>query len=179
LRAFIGILAPENVQNAAVKIQKELQDAGIVGKYVERENLHVNLSFLGEISEEESMEISSKMDMIAKGYKKFTAMVCAIRPIPDIKFTRVIALGVEQEDDLLSKLSNEAQKSIGGDVKPPHMTLCRVRNVKDRKKFVGIVEKYRSACFAAFEIRSIQLIKSELDESGPKYTVIHESILSR
>jgi len=175
MRAFIGVLAPPNVQNVAEKVQEELKGMGVIGKYVEKENLHVNLSFLGEVSEEDSQEIASKMDMIAKGYEKFTATVCAVRPIPNAKIVRVIALDVEQEKNLLRSLGGDIKKVIGGDVKPPHMTLCRVREFSDKRRFLQVVEKYNTACFAAFEISSIQLIKSELGRDGPKYVVLHES----
>jgi len=175
LRAFIGILVPENVQNIALQVQKELLEVGVVGKYVEGGNMHVNLSFLDEISEDELMEITAKLDMIAKGYKKFVATVCTVKPIPNARLTRVVALNVEQEKDLLTKLSGDIQKSIGGDVKPPHMTLCRVKGFKDKKTFLQVVEKYKTACFAAFDVGSVQLIKSELGEDGPSYSVIHES----
>jgi 2'-5' RNA ligase len=176
MRAFVGILAPENVRNIVEKLQKELQEAGVVGKYVERENLHVNLSFLDEISEEESAEIAVKMNMIAKGYKNFVANLRGIKPIPNQNFVRVVALNVEQEKDLLASIINDIKKSIGGDVKPAHLTLCRVKGLKNKKRFLDIVEENISTKYAPFEVNSIQLIKSELGEHGPKYTIIHESM---
>jgi 2'-5' RNA ligase len=177
MRAFIGIIAPENVRNVASKIQEELKAVGIVGKCVEIENLHANLSFLDEISESDSLEIAAKMDMIAKGYKKFKASVASVKAIPNKKIVRVVAFDIAQEKNLLHSLSKEIQKSIGGDVKPPHMTLCRVKGLKDKKKFYEIVERYEQTVFAEFDVDSIQLIKSELGEGGPKYSVIHESML--
>lgn len=175
MRAFIGILVPENVKEAAANMQEELKKVGVVGKYVEKENLHINLSFLDEVSDNESQEIAAKMDMIAKGYKKFSARVCMLKPIPNKNFVRVVAFDVEQEKNFFNSLSNDIQKSIGGDVKPPHMTLCRVKGLKDKKKFAELVSLYATTSFGNFDVDSIQLIKSELGENGPKYTAIHES----
>jgi 2'-5' RNA ligase len=175
MRTFIGIIAPESVKDVVRKLQKELQEVGVVGKYVERENLHVNLSFLGEISEEESAEIGAKMDMIAKGYKKFVVNLRGVKPIPNLKFVRVVALSVEEGKNFLTSLINDIQKSIGGDAKPAHMTLCRVKGLKNKKRFLENIEKNESTTFASFEVNSIQLIRSELGEEGPRYTVIHES----
>ena len=178
MRAFIGFLAPESVKSVAVRMQNELNEIGVVGKYVEKDNLHVNLSFLDEISEEESLEFAAKIDMIAKGFRKFSASVCALKAIPNTKFVRVVAFEIEQEKGLLNSLIKEIQKSIGGDSKPPHMTLCRVKGLKDKRKFADIIEKYSTSCFAAFEVDSLQLIKSELEAGGPVYSVIHESKLA-
>ena len=175
MRAFIGILAPEHVKEVAVKIQGELKNAGVVGKYVERDNLHINLSFLDEISDGESLEIAAKMDMLAKGYRKFAASICGLKPIPNKNFVRVVAFDVIQDEKLLPTLSSDIQKSIGGDVKPPHMTLCRVKGLKDKKKFSELVDAYATVNLGPFEIESIELIKSELGAEGPKYSVIHES----
>jgi len=178
MRAFIGILISDAAKSVAMKMDEELKRIGIVGKYVEKENMHVNLSFLDEITEEVSQEISAKMDMIAKGCKKFMASVCSLKAIPNEKFVRVIAFDVEQEKELLNSLSMKIQKSIGGDVKPPHVTLCRVKGIKDKKKFRETLEKYKTVCFADFEVSSIQLIKSELGTEGPIYSVLHESKFS-
>lgn len=177
MRAFIGILVPDSVKDAVVKVEKELDGIGIVGKYVERENLHINLSFLDEITEEESQEIMAKMDMIAKGYKKFNASISSLKAIPNERFTRVVALNVLQEEDILNSLMSEIKKSIGGDVKPPHLTICRVKDIKDKRRFLETLEKYKSVKISDFEVDSMQLIKSELGSEGPVYSVVHESKL--
>lgn len=175
MRAFIGILIPESVKDAVMKVEKELDGIGIVGKYVERENLHINLSFLDEITEEESQEIMAKLDMIAKGCRKFNATLAVLKAIPNEKFTRVIALEVNQEKDILNSIVREVKKSIGGDTKPPHVTVCRVKDMEDKQRFLQTLEKYKLTEIASFEIDSIQLIKSELGSEGPVYSVVHES----
>jgi len=178
MRAFIGILAPEKVKAAATSIANELNEIGVIGKYVEAENLHVNLSFLDEISEEDAQEFAAKLDLIAKGYKKFSATLSAVKAIPNERFARVVAFAVEQENDLLNSLSKDIQKAIGGDVKPPHMTLCRVKELKDKRKFIELLEKYQSKSIVSFEVSSVQLIKSELGRNGPVYSVVHECVFS-
>lgn len=179
MRAFIGILAPKEVRGPLLKVMKQLEAAGVVGKYVGEETLHVNLSFLGEITAEESMEFGAKLDQIAGGYGKFSAELFSIRAIPNERLVRVIAVGVKQENDLLVSLSRDIKNSIGGDVKPPHMTLCRVKGLKDRKGFSIFLEQHEQESFAFFEITSIQLIKSELGSAGPIYSVVHESALRK
>ena len=175
MRAFIGFLAPEHVRDAVLKIGKELEEVGVIGKYVEKENLHVNLAFLDEITDEESQEFVAKMDMIVKGYARFQATLGPLKAIPNEKFTRVIAFEIEQENDRLNTIIREIKKSIGGDAKPPHLTICRVKDIKDRAKFLEFLEKYRTANLASFDVDSMQLIKSELGSGGPSYSIVHES----
>jgi 2'-5' RNA ligase len=175
MRAFIGFLVPEHVKDAVLKAGKELEGIGVVGKYVERENLHVNLSFLDEITDEESQGFAAKLDMMARGYERFQATLGPLKAIPNEKFTRIIAFEVEQENDRLNTIIKEIKKSIGGDAKPPHLTICRVKGVKDRTKFLEALEKYRTMKLASFDVGSVQLIKSELSSEGPIYSVVHES----
>jgi len=178
MRAFIGILAPEGVRNAGIRMQEELRNSGVIGKFVEPQNLHLNLSFLDEITEEELQEFGAKLDLIAKGYKRVEIQVSSLKAIPNTKFARVVAFGVSGGNDALTSLSRDIQKSIGGDVKPPHMTLCRVKELKDKKAFGDFIEKNASMNFASFEIDSVQIIKSELTREGPIYSVVHESKFS-
>jgi 2'-5' RNA ligase len=173
-RCFIGIMMPEDVKIKIISIQNSLGRLPIACKMVERENLHLCLSFLGDMEENEINDICRKLDEISQRYKQFDADVSEIKFIPSEGYIRVLALGCS--NTMLETISKNIKNEIGGDVKPPHVTLCRVKNIEEKQRTVEEIKKINSDV-GKFTVSSIQLIKSELQKPGPVYSVIHESRL--
>lgn len=176
VRCFVGVMVPDTIKQAAEALQKKLSKFKIKCKFVEPENMHICLSFLGEINKSRLESIKTKLDTVSKQYKKFDVCVGKVRFIPNKNYIRVIVLEVLDEEGNLEKLRKFVVRAVDGDSKPPHLTLCRVKGLEDKKKLVnefgGII------CGKKFSIRRIQLIKSELRRSGPIYSILHESELS-
>jgi 2'-5' RNA ligase len=177
MRLFIGFLLPEEQKQFVLRLQEEISALGVDCKNVERENLHLSMSFLGETSEEDAEKIKKDLTKIASKFKKIDATVCGTKAIPSKNFVRVIALDVHEESGVLDKLLEEIRQKIGGDVKPPHLTLCRVKSIRNKERLIEFVNKYETTCFASIKIPSIQLIQSKLGRGGPEYSLISESVL--
>lgn len=176
-RCFVGYLLPKGLKNNIETIQKEIATWPLKCKFVERDNLHLNFSFLGEISENEINNIKLKLDTIAVESKKFKVLIGELRAIPDKNYIRVLVLDVTCYDENMKNLFAKILERVGGDSKPVHLTLCRVKSISDKflvRKKIETLEKKQQG---EFVINSIQLIKSELGPSGPVYSVIHESNL--
>ena len=112
------------------------------------------------------------MDEISQRYKPFDSDVSEIKFIPNEGYIRVLALGCS--NGLLESISKNIKNEIGGDAKPPHITLCRVKDIEEKQRTVEEIKKIDSDV-GKFTVSSIQLIKSELQRPGPVYSVIHES----
>jgi 2'-5' RNA ligase len=177
MRLFIGYLIPEEQKQFVLKLQTEIGALGADCKNVEKENLHLSMSFLGETSEDDAEKIKKDLNEIATKFKKIDVAICGTKAIPSKTFVRVIALDVSDGSGVLDKLLDEIGKKIGGDVKPPHLTLCRVKSMKNKDQLIEFVEKYETACFAPIKIQSIQLIESKLSRGGPEYKIVSESAL--
>ena len=176
VRCFVGFLLPENVKRYVSEIQKDVTQLPVVCKFVEVENLHVCLSFLGEINEYKIDKISESLDGICKNYPKFEVAVGGIRTIPNENYIRVLALDILEKTGTLKKIRKEIVQKIGGDSKPPHLTLCRVKNISDKENVVKKLGEIGSEG-VNFTVAVMQLIKSELKRTGPVYSVVHESEL--
>lgn len=170
VRCFVGIMLPEEVKDRIVDLQKQIMAAGVEGKTVERENMHISLSFLGEVQDIE--EIKQKAGASLAGTKKFHVIIRNVLLIPNEKFIRVIAIDAADEKGLLENLRRTVKQNIGGESYPAHVTLCRVRNIKDRKQFVDRIKNLSNSVAGEFEVSGVQLIKSELSREGPAYTVV-------
>lgn len=171
MRVFIAYFIPEEIKEKIIKIQNEIKSLNAINaKYVETENLHLTFSFLGEVSN--VSEIINKMESF-RNYGLIQAKLKNLLLIPNINYFRVIGIGVESEK--AEKLRNEIFKKIGGDSKPLHLTLCRVKSVMNKNKIIEYTKNFN------FEenvvIDKICLVKSTLTFSGPIYEIIHETLL--
>jgi 2'-5' RNA ligase len=177
MRLFVGYLIPDHAKSRIVELQREISEAGIECKHVEKENLHINFSFLGESGDEDAGKIKKDLDGIANEFKKIEVNLKGVKAIPNKKFTRVLALDVSDSEGILLKIMDEIIKRIGGDVKPPHVTICRIKSAKNKQRIISFVEKYEHSDFGKMRIESIQLIESKLGRFGPEYSIVGESSL--
>ncbi|MEM5844340.1 MAG: RNA 2',3'-cyclic phosphodiesterase [Candidatus Aenigmatarchaeota archaeon] len=177
VRCFVGILVPEKLRQNIKKIMEEIKKLPIRCKFVEEYNLHICLSFLGETKENEVEKIKNGLDTLSSTFKPFEVFVEGIKLIPNERFLRVIALDVKDENEKIESLRKMVLKQIGGDSKPPHITLCRVKAIEEREFVIKKIKEMSNLRVGAMKIDRIQLIKSELNRAGPTYSIIHEVTL--
>jgi 2'-5' RNA ligase len=176
VRCFIAILPPDEIKTKVVSVQNLLKGLPMVCKFVEPENLHISLSFIGEVEDSKIDEIKHKLDSICKNHQRFEIKIGNLKLIPNENYIRVVALDVDTSPSL-GILSRDIKKEIGSDVKPPHLTLCRVKSIKDKQKLVSVARD-TSTFVGNFVVSSVCLMKSVLQRTGPIYTIIHKSTIS-
>ncbi len=174
VRAFVGVIIPDDVKNYVESIQKKLKSMPINAKFIERENLHISLSFLGDLEDERIEKVKFQLDEISKSYVKFEITLGGILLIPNENFTRVVALDVKSDD--LELIRNEIVKAVGGKSHQAHLTLTRIKSVDDKQKFVKDVTNLICESIS-FKVDEICLVESMLSKYGPVYKVLHESYL--
>jgi 2'-5' RNA ligase len=173
MRCFIAIDLPEEVRENIYKINEVLKDINIKYKPVEKHNLHLTLKFLGEISD---YKVNLVIDKIKKlKIKKFKASLGNIGFFPDENFIRVLWISLEPSS-LIKKIHEEIDEALKQYFKKDkrfesHITIARIKNIKDRKEFL---EKVRNVKIKEeFEVEEIKLKKSILRRDGPEYTDIY------
>jgi len=177
VRCFIAVTVPDEVKMHVSHLQEQLKEIPIDCKLVESENIHITLSFLGELSNEEAENTKRKIDVVCRKFSNIEAKVCGLKIIPSESYIRVIALDVFDNDGKLQQLSDEIKRTVGGDVKPPHLTLCRVRDVKNKNEVLSKLKVWKTFDAGSFTISKIVMMKSELSRDGPAYEVLHTSEL--
>jgi 2'-5' RNA ligase len=177
VRCFIAIAVPDDIKTRVSHLQEQLKELPIDCKFVEYESMHLTLSFLGEVDEKKIEEIKENIDNICKKFFKIEVRVCGLKTIPSESYMRVIALDVFDNKGDLIQLANEIKNTVGGDVKPPHLTICRVKNVRNKNEVISKLNVWRGFDAGSFLIAKIVLMKSELSREGPTYEVLHASEL--
>lgn len=174
VRVFVGIEIPEDIKRYVITIQNRLKSLPIKAKFVEPENLHVSLSFLGEVGSTKLEDLKFRLDEITKSYGKFDFVLGSLMLIPNEKFTRVIALDIRS--DALEALREVIVKTVNGKSHLPHLTLARIKTIMKNGEFL---EKIKAITLNEMyvEVDSIYLVESILRKSGPVYTPLHRSYL--
>jgi 2'-5' RNA ligase len=183
MRTFIALPLPEEIKNFLANIQDELKPLNLDAKWVEPQNIHLTLKFLGEIKEEKLPLIKKIMDDLCKDTENFKISLSYLGTFPPKGIPRVIWVGIEegekQTKDLAQKLE-EKLKGIGipKEKRPfsSHITLARLRSSKNTKSLIEKLnkqEKFNKIFFA----QKINLYKSTLTPQGPIYEEIYTSNL--
>lgn len=173
MRCFLAIGFSEKAKKELNKIQKQILEEGGRGtKLVEKENLHLTLRFFGEINDNKIKEIKKQLENF--NYEKIKASLGNTGFFPSSAYVRVVWVSLEPQDKIkdLAKKINEKLKSRDERFES-HITLARVKFVKDKKDFVERVKSIKANA-VEFEIDSFSLKKSTLTEKGPIYETIKE-----
>jgi len=183
MRTFIAIELPGNIKASLVRWQEKLKTAQADIKWVEKNNIHLTLKFLGEINEDKIAEISVILEKIAKISPSYQATISNLGGFPKIEYPRVIWAGLGKGDqetkDIVKHIENSLEE-IGipkeDRLFASHITLGRSRSEKNQKKLGELLGKLKAEFtnMESFEVRKITLFKSQLSSKGPTYQAIRE-----
>jgi 2'-5' RNA ligase len=154
-----------------IKFQEKMSKLGMDAKFVEKENLHLTITFLGEV--EDVSRIKNSLVNI-KGFGQFPVRLTGLKIIPSSSYIRVIGINVKDQGRF-SMLIKTVGSMIGGDYHDEaKMTLCRVKSIRDRQKVLSFIEENKNVDFGEFIVKKVSLVRSDLRPSGPTYTTIFE-----
>lgn len=185
MRSFIAIKIPGDIQKKLQGIQDKLKQSAAHVSWVPPENIHLTLKFLGNIEETQVDGIVAGIRDSTKGVSSFQLQVGYAGAFPNIRFPRVIWIGVsDDEDDSLKTLQAELSNNLaplGFEAEQerfqPHLTLGRVRSQKNRSNLLRAVESMLNIWVGEISVRNVYLIKSELKPTGAEYTDLAEIAL--
>ena len=164
MRLFLGIQA---VIPAYDDLVNELSPF-FEGKWVEPENLHLTLLFLGEVADEKPIIAAlkgltiPKVPIVFQALDLFRGQILVINAYPQDPIRHI-------HDELKSRLSFltiEDDKLFH-----PHVTIARIKQVKSRKIF-AMTKLTRETVYAQVDNWKVCLIQSDLSGDAPVYRVI-------
>jgi len=145
-------------------------------KTVRKENLHINLKFLGDV-EEKQIEESKKILKELRDFKPFKVKLEGIGAFPSKEYIKVIWIGVKSSkieeiaEEIEIKYAERGFKKRKRNY-VPHVTLARVKN-KPKQDIKKVFEKYDKK-YKEIEVKEIELIESELTPKGPIYKTVEK-----
>jgi len=181
IRAFIAIELNKQIKNRLSNIQDELKRTNADVKWVEPENIHLTLKFLGNIEEKKIEEIKRILEKISQKYARFLIELSTIGCFPKIDYPKVIWVGIEKGKLELSEIFSELEdelKKIGFEKEKrgfsAHITIGRMRSNLNRIRLVEEIKNKKDFPRLNSLVDRIILFKSNLTSKGPIYEIIYE-----
>ena len=98
LRLFVCVWIPDTLREKIVKFQEEIMKLPLKGKFVEPQNLHVTVTFLGNKKNEEVTPLKRNLDKAVSDIDKFHVKLEGLKLIPNEDFIRVIVIGLKDSE---------------------------------------------------------------------------------
>ncbi len=181
-RLFIAINLPMELKRELANVEKEVNsafpeeiaNAGLF-KWVEIENLHLTLKFIGEKGDSQIPKIVENIENIVKKHKAFEIKAERICYDAEKMPPRLIWLETARNRELESLAKDlGAEKNFIG-----HITLARIKawffKQIDQEEQPNIARDFP----AQIPVNSIELMESVLKKTGPEYIVLQSFKLNK
>lgn len=171
---------PADVKSKLGLLEEELKKASADIKWVEHNNIHLTVKFLGSVNEEDISMIVNIMQEICKKYKPFNLEIKGIGMFPVTRHPRVLWVGAEA-DEVIESLQREIEQGMTKvGIKEedrefnPHLTLGRFKTTKGKEALLNIIDLHKKDSFGILNVSSIALMRSDLSPSGARYSRVAE-----
>lgn len=190
MRTFIAVEISESIrENLGTLVEdmkKGIVRTGCEPAWVNLNNMHFTLKFLGNIEESQVNEIRNVLNAITSQFSPFTIRVCGLGMFPNLKSPKVLWIGLTKGETEIMKLQTlieRGTRDIGFPKEErqfhPHLTLARIKSLKGAGGLANIVSIYKNNKCGESLVDKVIFFKSTLTPRGPIYDVISEHPLSK
>ncbi len=176
MRLFTAVELNEEIKNEIVRVASDLKCNGV--KVAKREELHITLTFLGDVEEANIDSIIDALKTVKSA--SFSVKVQGIGTF-NPEYIKIVFAKIADGYEGIKGIYRQAAEALDShgiffDKKEylPHITIARVKNLKDKQSLYSFIEKYKNKEFGSFKVDSFSLFKSTLMQSGPEYHTLYK-----
>jgi len=177
-RIFIAVKveAGETLLRMISSLKSGLSSENI--KWTNPDNIHITLAFLGDTGEERIKIISAMLKEKCEGFGRFELIIKGSGVFKNLSDPRVIWTGIEpsgrlmQLDDFIKNGLKDAGTKIEDRPFKPHLTLGRIKYLKDKAVLKTLMDKYQNSEIQKVPVNEVILYESILLQTGPEYKPI-------
>ncbi|MGQ9531522.1 MAG: RNA 2',3'-cyclic phosphodiesterase [Desulfotomaculales bacterium] len=177
MRLFVAVNLPGSLKARIAALQRELALSGADVKWVEEENLHLTVKFLGEMAPERLAELEEALARAVPACRAFRLELSGLGTFPARGVPRVLWVGVGGEVEAFRELYGAVERALAplgftgeGREFRPHLTLGRVRSPRG----VDVLRNRMAALDGAYgdlAVGEVALMESRLTPRGPIYRI--------
>ena len=172
----INIHPGEEFLRLYYQLKKTFQKERI--KWVEQENVHLTLKFIGETPANKVEDIVNALAEARLGIMPFDLVLKGMGIFGSSYNPRVIWFGIKEDRQMnnlaenifteleLSGFERDRQNFV------PHLTIGRIKEIKDKKRFQEKLDKIKPGQIQTDRVEEFHLFESILQPTGPVYKII-------
>jgi 2'-5' RNA ligase len=179
MRVFIAIDLPQRVKDTLAQIQKGLKKTGADVKWVQANNIHLTLKFLGDIEESALEKLIQAITLAVDHLTGYMINIDRIGAFPRLEAPRIIWAGIDRGARETNKIVEDLEEGLSAigipkEEKPfaCHITLGRTRSAQGK---TGLAHELKTTNAMIrpeeleFMAKQITLFQSTLTPGGPIY----------
>jgi len=186
MRTFLSLDLDEVIRDRLLAAAAAVGSGGAKMKWVDDQQLHVTLKFLGDVPDERINEVCSIASEVAEGVESFEFHVQGMTCVPPGgSQLRMIWAGVDDPTGRMGVLHERLDEALSGlglkeedRAFKPHITLARVRFVKDASVLRAAAQRYLHEAFGTQHAEELVAYSSKLTSEGPIYTPLAKAKLA-
>jgi len=179
-RTFIAIKIPltDNVSKIYQHIKVGLKDEKV--KWVEEQNLHITILFLGDTDENDIEIICDELSLRLREFNSFLLKLTGTGVFKNIYNPKALWLGTKESVNLkeLYEFIVNVIASKGFEIQKknfkPHITIGRTKLIKNISNFRKLIESFKEKEIDQIKISEVYYYESILTSKGPWYNVIRK-----
>ena len=180
MRTFIGIPLEQTFSADLFRSIEKLRKRYTDVKWVNAENFHITLVFLGELSCDDVENFHAALQKTECFGASYVVSIDRVETFPSTSRPKVVHVPIRVGADMCTTIHdavrNVADRFISGAPRlyKPHITLARIKRAPPR----SFINDLGSICLdAQSRIDRFSLFRSDLTPSGARYREIHTYLL--
>ncbi len=177
IRAFVAVSLSSAVQSSVEKLIRSLRQEIDGVKWVDTQNLHITLKFLGDVPMNELHRIIAAIQRGAESVETFDLEFRGCGVFPNAEQPRTIWIGAGQGSEELTVAATAIEDELFKLGFPkehrrfsPHLTIGRVkRDVRVSEAVSGFLTERSELAFGSSGVDEVIVYSSELTRNGPIY----------
>jgi 2'-5' RNA ligase len=176
LCTFIAVSLSTSILTSIGKLVRTLQPDFEEVRWVETNNLHVTLKFLGDVPLNDLPQLIRAVTQSVNRIDSFDLTFQEFGVFPNHESPRTIWFGCREGSEELIQLAesiDEGLHSIGFPKETrrfsPHLTIGRVKKSTQASSLMSVLGEHQNRHFGSCSVSEVQIFSSELTRRGPIY----------
>lgn len=177
IRTFVAVELSSAVRAEAARLVDLLRPVGGDARWVEPQNMHLTLKFLGDVREEAIADVCRVVTKAAADFQPFDIKLGSAGAFPDLRRPRTLWIGITQGQQELVRLQSAVERALAKRGFPkenrdffPHLTIGRIRESGPQMGELGQrIQTHADFAAGGSTIRDVVVFASHLSSSGPTY----------
>lgn len=180
LRLFFALPLGEQLREPVGEVQRSIGRAGAKIKWVEPENLHFTLKFLGEMPASVVERLCEVAGQVARRHKGFCIRIGGAGAFPRPSAARAIWLACSTGAEALTGLAADLEEALAEAGLAPkekrpfraHLTIGRNKSRHRAEELAQAIEAAADVDIGEMKVDGFVLMRSQLKPEGPVYSVV-------